>query len=91
MRYEINGVSLPFGGISWSKNKSSKEMFSYLFLFLESKRILVNPIEMEIKEKKIIEKIINVFLNILIYVFAIILLISIYNNLQVKVFGKVVT
>jgi len=48
MRYEINGVSLPFGGISWSKNKSSKEMFSYLFL--ESKRILVNPIEMEIKE-----------------------------------------
>ena len=43
---------------------------------------------MEMKGKKIIEKVINVILNILIYIFGIILLISIYNNLQVKVFGK---
>lgn len=43
---------------------------------------------MEMKGKKITEKIINVILNILIYIFGIILLISIYNNLQVKVFGK---
>lgn len=43
---------------------------------------------MEMKGKKIIEKAINVILNILIYAFGIILLISIYNNLQVKVFGK---
>lgn len=43
---------------------------------------------MEIKGKKIIEKVVNVILNVLIYVFGIILLISIYNNLQVKVFGK---
>ena len=38
--------------------------------------------------KVITEKIINVILNSLIFVFGIILLISIYNNLQVKVFGK---
>jgi len=38
--------------------------------------------------KVIAEKIINVILNTLICVFGIILLISIYNNLQVKVFGK---
>ena len=38
--------------------------------------------------KVIREKIINVILNALIFVFGIILLISIYNNLQVKVFGK---
>lgn len=38
--------------------------------------------------KVITEKIINVILNALIFVFGIILLISIYNNLQVKVFGK---
>jgi len=43
---------------------------------------------MEMKGKKTIEKIINIILNILIYIFGIILLISIYNNLQVKVFGK---
>lgn len=50
MKYELNGISVPFGGISWSKTNSAKEMFSYLLLFLESKRILVNPTEMEIKE-----------------------------------------
>ena len=50
MKYNINGISVPFGRISWSKNNSPKEAFSYLFLFLESKRILVNPIDMEFKE-----------------------------------------
>ena len=50
MKYDINGISVPFGGISWSKSNSPKEAFSYLFLFLESKRILVNPIDMEFKE-----------------------------------------
>ena len=43
---------------------------------------------MEMKDKKITEKVINIILNVLIYIFGIILLISIYNNLQVKVFGK---
>ena len=50
MKYDINGISVPFGGISWSKSNSPKKAFYYLLLFLESKRILVNPINMEIKE-----------------------------------------
>ena len=50
MKFEINGVSVPFGGISWNKSISKKEMFAHLLLFLEAKRILVNPIEMEKKE-----------------------------------------
>lgn len=43
---------------------------------------------MEIQKKGIIEKIINIFLNVFIFIFAGILLISLYNNLQVKLFGK---
>ncbi|OLR62323.1 hypothetical protein BHF69_06305 [Anaerostipes sp. 992a] len=50
MKFEINGISFPFGGISWNKKISTKEMFAHLLLFLESKRILINPIEMEKKE-----------------------------------------
>lgn len=50
MKYELSGISTPFGGLSWSKNLTGKEMFTRLFLYLESKRILVNPIEMEKKE-----------------------------------------
>lgn len=50
MKYEITGVSVPFGGISWNKKETGKEMFMRLFLYLESKRILVNPIEMENKD-----------------------------------------
>lgn len=50
MKYELNGISLPFGGISWNKAKSKKDIFSFLLIYLESKRILVNPIEMEKKE-----------------------------------------
>lgn len=50
MKFEINGISFPFGGISWNKKSSTKEMFAHLLLFLESKRILINPVEMEKKE-----------------------------------------
>ena len=50
MKYELNGVSTPIGGISWNKTHSAKDKFSFLLLYLESKRILVNPIEMEKKE-----------------------------------------
>ncbi|MGN1176381.1 MAG: DUF6650 family protein [Roseburia sp.] len=50
MKYELNGISTPFGGISWNKTNSLKDKFSFLLLYLESKRILVNPIEMEKKE-----------------------------------------
>jgi len=38
--------------------------------------------------KKMLEKSINIILNVLIVIFSIILFISIYNNLQVKVFKK---
>ena len=50
MGFEINGLSTSLGGISWNKTTSSKEMFFHLLFFLESKRILVNPIELELKE-----------------------------------------
>lgn len=50
MKYELNGFSTPFGGISWNRITSAKERFSYLLFYLESKRILINPIEMEKKE-----------------------------------------
>ena len=30
MKYELNGISLPFGGISWNKTKSKKDIFSFL-------------------------------------------------------------
>ena len=50
MKYELNGISTSFGGISWNKTNSVKDKFSSLLLYLESKRILVNPIEMEKKE-----------------------------------------
>ena len=49
MGFELNGFSTSLGGVSWNKTASSKEMFMHLFFFLESKRILVNPIELEFK------------------------------------------
>ena len=50
MGLELNGFSTSLGGISWNKTTSSKEMFTRLLFFLESKRILVNPIELEFKD-----------------------------------------
>lgn len=50
MGFELNGFSTSLGGVSWNKTTSSKEMFTRLFFFLESKRILTNPIELELKE-----------------------------------------
>lgn len=50
MKYELNGISVPFGGISWTKNTTGKDLFQNLFVYLEGKRILVNPIEIEKKE-----------------------------------------
>lgn len=51
MKHELNGISLPFGGISWDNNTTAKDRFRYLLLFLESKRILTNPTYMELKEE----------------------------------------
>lgn len=50
MGLELNGFSTSIGGISWNKTTSSKELFTHLLFFLESKRILVNPIELEFKD-----------------------------------------
>lgn len=51
MKHELNGISLPFGGISWDNNTTAKDRFRYLLLFLESKRILTNPFYMELKDE----------------------------------------
>lgn len=47
----LNGFSIPWLGFSWDNNTTSKEYFENLLFYLESKRILVNPREMEIKEQ----------------------------------------
>lgn len=51
MKKRLTGVdiSIPFigGGASWDYIKTSKELWQELFTFLESKRILVNPKDME--------------------------------------------
>ncbi len=41
-----------------------------------------------VNKGKILEKITNIILNILIFIFGIVLLISIYNNIQVKLLGN---
>ena len=41
-----------------------------------------------VNKGKILEKITNIGLNILIFIFGIVLLISIYNNIQVKLLGN---
>ena len=51
MKYELNGISMPIGGISWSKTTTIKDRFQWLLLYLEGKRILVNPAEMELKDE----------------------------------------
>ena len=43
---------------------------------------------MNLKKRRVYEKVINIVLDILIFMFGIILLISIYNNVQIKVLGN---
>ena len=50
MGIKVTGVSTPFGGISWEYTEAEKKGVQELFFFLETKRILVNPVEMEIKQ-----------------------------------------
>lgn len=49
MGIKITGIDTPFGGVSWEFTETAKSGIQELFFFLESKRVLVNPIEMEIK------------------------------------------
>ena len=50
MKFRLTGISTPIGGLSWDSNETGKKNFKRLLLYLESKRILVNPTEMEKKE-----------------------------------------
>ena len=50
MGIRITGIDVPFGGISWEYTETSKRGVQELFYYLETKRILTNPMEMEIKE-----------------------------------------
>lgn len=49
MKYKLTGISTPFGGLSWDKSLCEKDRIVFLFTYLESKRILYNPAEMEKK------------------------------------------
>ncbi len=49
MGIKITGVDTPFGGISWEYTESAKKGVQAIFYFLETRRILINPCEMEIK------------------------------------------
>lgn len=50
MSIKITGIDTPFGGVSWEYTETSKRGVQELFYYLETKRILTNPMEMEIKE-----------------------------------------
>jgi len=49
MEIEITGIDTPFGGLSWVSTGTAKSEIEGLLFFLESKRILINPTDMEIK------------------------------------------
>lgn len=49
MGIKITGIDTPFGGVSWEFTETAKSGIQDLFFFLEAKRILVSPIDMEIK------------------------------------------
>lgn len=49
MGFRITGIDTPLGGISWEYTEAERNSVQEIFFFLESKRLLVNPIEMEVK------------------------------------------
>lgn len=49
MGFRITGIDTPIGGISWEYTDSEKKGVQQLFDYLETKRLLINPIEMEKK------------------------------------------
>lgn len=49
MGLRITGIDTPIGGVSWEYTDSEKKGIQQLFDYLETKRLLINPIEMEIK------------------------------------------
>lgn len=49
MKFRLTGINIPLVGISWEYTKEEKSSIQEMFYFLESKRLLVNPMEMETK------------------------------------------
>ena len=49
MGIRITGLDTPFGGVSWEYTETTKRGIQELFYYLETKRLLTNPVEMEIK------------------------------------------
>lgn len=43
----IKGISTPFGGISFDLNDTEKDVIRELFIYLEDRRVLFNPYELE--------------------------------------------
>lgn len=59
------------------------------FIYASTSSIIgVGRVNMKSKQKNLVEKIINFLLNILIFIFGIILLISIYTGIQTKILGN---
>ena len=50
MGIKLNGISVPIGGISWEYTEFGQKGIQEMFYYLESKRLLINPKEMENKE-----------------------------------------
>lgn len=51
MGMKITGISTPIGGLSWEITESERRGIEKLFYFLEAKRLLTNPLEMELPEQ----------------------------------------
>lgn len=44
----LNGISTPIFGVSWNPNQTDKDQAKEIIAFLEDRRVLYNPSEMEI-------------------------------------------
>ena len=60
MKYELTGVSTPVGGVSWKKIATGKEMFTRLFLYLESKRAVGYHLEDEAKREWVVRSVLEI-------------------------------
>jgi len=50
MGFRIKGLDTPIVGVSWEYTDSEKKGIQQLFDYLETKRLLINPIDMENKD-----------------------------------------
>lgn len=46
----LNGISTPVFGVSWNPNKTNKDRAREIITFLEDRRVLYNPSEMEMPD-----------------------------------------